>query len=178
MTILVHWHPPPPGLYKLSIDEAADPTTILAAQVGFSVTIMAIGFLVTLNHYIELTNTLLAEIQALYHGLQLEITYHLFSILVEIDSQVLLSLLTIGNSKYSHILNTCNLMITDLDMPNVQHTFREVNVVADALAHLGNNKASTLHQDVIIFETPPPFTLMSLLSDSTGTATASSVSSM
>lgn len=93
--------------------------------------------------------------------------------MVETDSQALLSLLTQCNSKYSHILNMGKLMITDLDMPNVQHTLREGNVVADALAHFANNKASTLHQDVIIFETPPPFTLMSLLSDSTGTATAS-----
>ncbi|OIT27419.1 putative ribonuclease h protein, partial [Nicotiana attenuata] len=176
-TIHISWHPPKPGMYKLNIDGAFDPNTHRGGVGGvfrYSIGDWLGGYCKPLYF----TNVLQAELLALYYGLSFAINRSLTPLIVEIDSQILIALLPSGNHKYLHIFNACRLMLYELHMPIIQHTFKEGNGVADALACFGRDMQITQPQDVMLFENPPPFMLTHSFLDSAGTATACSVPSL
>ncbi|XP_019241404.1 PREDICTED: uncharacterized protein LOC109221375 [Nicotiana attenuata] len=129
------------------------------------------GFTKPLRH----TNILQAELLALYHGLQLENAHNFRPLQVETDSQVLLHILSSAPLKHSHIIFACKSMLRDLQVTQIQHTFREGNVVADVLAKHGKTIKNFQHTDVLLFENPTYFALPLLATDVTRIVTFRSV---
>ncbi|XP_019240540.1 PREDICTED: uncharacterized protein LOC109220534 [Nicotiana attenuata] len=100
------------------------------------------GFTKPLSH----KDVLHAELLALYHGLQLAHHHNLRSLQVKTDSQ-------------------------DLQVIQLQHTFREGNTVVDVLAKHGKTTKYFQSTDVILFDAPPSCALPLLANDVIGTVT-------
>lgn len=98
----------------------------------------------------------------MFYGLQIVVAHTLIPFTVETNSMVLIALLSTGNTKYLHIFNACSSTLRELYIPEIEHTLREGNGVADSLAHSGKEPVAT-HLDVLFFENPPTFVRSHLL---------------
>lgn len=105
--------PSTPRYYKLNIDGAYDNQSHKggAARVFRNDSgAWVYGF----TKHLIYTNTLQAELLALYHGLLVAKARNYKPLQVERDSQVLLHILSNTTPKYSHILLECRSMLNEL----------------------------------------------------------------
>lgn len=93
------------------------------------------GYSTPLHH----TTILQAELLGLYHGLRIALNNHYKPLIAETDSQVLTTLLSTNNPKYSYLFDACMLLLLDLGSHIVQHTFREGIRVVDVLSSFGKD---------------------------------------
>lgn len=160
----------PQGSYKLNIDGTFDKHNHMGGAAGVfrnASGTWVYGFTKSLSH----TDFLQAELLALYHGLQLANAHNFRPLQVETDSQVLLQILSNAPLKHLQIIFACKSILQGLQVPQIQHTFREGNVVADVLAKHGKAIKNFQPTDVILFENPPYFALLLLATDVTGIVT-------
>ncbi|OIT26331.1 hypothetical protein A4A49_55987, partial [Nicotiana attenuata] len=132
--------PPLQGYYKLNIDGAYDNQSHKGGAVGVFCNDSGAWVYGFTKHLIY-TDTLQAELLALYHGLLIEKARNYKPLQVETDSQILLHILSNTPPKYSHILLEC----------------REGKQMADALAKYGKKKLDLQSNDVLLFENSPTF---------------------
>ena len=141
----VRWERPPLGWFKLNTDGAAfgNPGRAGGGGVirdregrwvkGFA---RSIGF----------TTSITAEFWALRDGLLLAVRMGVQKLVIELDAKVVVELMqsnSPSNAFYSSLLADCRLLLGKLQHFRVQHTFREANRVADAIAKLGGAMQDT-----------------------------------
>ncbi|PRQ52155.1 putative ribonuclease H-like domain-containing protein [Rosa chinensis] len=112
-------------------------------------------------------SVLQAEAWGLLLGLQMAISHHAHHLLVESDSQVLVSLVQ-HDVDDLHPLKTitdcCQTLQRQLHSCDLKHVYREVNQVADILSKFGLDAEIGVH----FMEQPPPQVNSSLLDDLCG----------
>lgn len=109
------------------------------------------------------------EMITFLHGLKLVTEKNLIPIIVETDSQILIHMLTENTQIFSHSLS----LIKDLNEPQINHVYREVNVVANKLVVLARRHLAVFRRqqnqrvgnNVLTFDFSPHFILHDLLED-------------
>ena len=89
---------------------------------------------------IGFTTSIIAELWALRDGLLLANQIGVQNLWIELDAKVVVELVqsdSTSNAFYSPLLADCKSLLGRFQHCKVQHLFREVNRVADALAKLG-----------------------------------------
>ena len=100
------------------------------------------------------TTSIMAEFWALRDGLLLAGQLGVQNLVVELDAKVVVELVQSGSSSnafYSSLLADCRLLLGRFQHYKVQHAFREVNRVADALAKSG----CVMKEQFVILNAPP-----------------------
>ncbi|OIT29296.1 hypothetical protein A4A49_59726, partial [Nicotiana attenuata] len=80
----------------------------------------------------------------------LALSKNLVPLIVEIDSQVLIQLLSSNNLGFSHMLMDCRQLIEKLGSPQVCHIFKEANAAADKLACYGKGRDLAMGKNVLV----------------------------
>lgn len=88
------------------------------------------------GHY-SYTSVVNMELMALLHGLQMVLMHNLTPLQIQLDAQEVITTLQNNTSIHSPLLLDCRLLIQQLSSPQLNHTYREQNIVADKLAHFG-----------------------------------------
>ena len=89
---------------------------------------------------IGFTTSIIVEFWALRDGLLQVVEIGVQNLLIELDAKVVVELVrskSPSNAFYSSLLANCRSLLGKFQHYKVQHAFREVNRVADALAKLG-----------------------------------------
>ena len=149
----ISWIRPPTGWCKLNTDGASlgNPGKAGGGGVirdcegrwmrGFA---RSIGF----------TTSIMAEFWALRDGLLLAGQIGVQNLVIELDAKVVVELfqsMSSSNAFYSSLLADCRSLLGRFQHYKVQHAFREVNRVADALAKLG----CVMQDHFVILNSPP-----------------------
>ncbi|KAK6781886.1 hypothetical protein RDI58_019682 [Solanum bulbocastanum] len=92
----------------------------------------------------------MAESEALFSGLQLDITYNLKPLEVEFDSTDLLLYLEEPISLYSPLISSCISMLRKLGNQVVRHNFWQGNKVADFLCKIACQLTTTPQSCVLL----------------------------
>ena len=103
---------------------------------------------------ISFTTSIIVEFWALRDGLLQDVQIGVQNPLIELDTKVVAELVqshSPSNAFYSSLLADCSSLLGRFQHYKVQHTFREVNRVADALAKLG----CEMQEYFVILENPP-----------------------
>ncbi|XP_075087608.1 uncharacterized protein LOC142169618 [Nicotiana tabacum] len=104
------------------------------------------GFMGKINY----TNTLHAELTALMQGLRLAVSNNLMPLEVYTDSTKVLQCINKDNLNYENIICECRSLLTVLGHPQVNHSYREANRVADKLAKEAGKMAETRTNFLIV----------------------------
>ena len=103
---------------------------------------------------IGFTTSITAEFWTLRDGLLQAIQIGVQNLLIELDAKVVVELVQSHspfNAFYSSLLADCRSLLGRFQHYKVQHAFREVNRVTDALAKLG----CEMQEHFVILENPP-----------------------
>ena len=103
---------------------------------------------------IGFTTSIIAEFWALRNGLLQAVQIGVQNLLIELDAKVVVELvrsMSPSNAFYSSLLADCRSLLGRFQYYKVQHTFREVNHVADVLAKLG----CEMQVQFVILDIPP-----------------------
>ena len=103
---------------------------------------------------IDFTTSITAEFWTLRDGLLQAIQIGVQNLLIELDAKVVVELVqshSPSNAFYSSLLADCRSLLGRFQHYKVQHAFREVNRVIDALAKLG----CEMQEHFVILENPP-----------------------
>ena len=98
--------------------------------------------------------SIIAEFWALSDGLLLAVRMGVQKLVIELDAKVVVELMqsySPSNAFYSSLLANCRLLLGRLQHYRVQHTFREANRVADAMAKLGG----AMQDPFVVWDIPP-----------------------
>ncbi|XP_070042854.1 uncharacterized protein [Nicotiana tomentosiformis] len=101
------------------------------------------------------TDSVRAELQALWLGLKIAIDQGLSPIVIDTNSETVLEMLKNGNLTHNPIISGCRYMIEQLGNPAIGHSYREQNQVADLLAKEGARKEA--FDKTQILAVPPVF---------------------
>ncbi|GLU23496.1 hypothetical protein SLE2022_394950 [Rubroshorea leprosula] len=138
-TRFIGWDPPPPGWLKLNTDGSAVGNLNNAGCGGLFRDYQGhwvIGF----TRNIGPTTTLAAELYAIRDCLNIAVSHHFHSIIVETDCQVAYLLLngTVNRfHPYSTLIMDCKALVHMIPQVQVKNVLREANMAADALAKKG-----------------------------------------
>ncbi|WMV59693.1 hypothetical protein MTR67_053078 [Solanum verrucosum] len=121
-----------------------------------------VGFAAKLN----VNCALYSEIMALLMGIKLAAKLQINTLQIETDSTVILEIINTGHVSYTNIITECRELLRQLGSPQISHSRREQNQVADKLAKEG----ARLMQGNIFVEwiTPLDFVLKTLHADEDG----------
>lgn len=135
----VRWEKPDPDWFKFNTDGASSGS--LGTAAGGGLTRDARGnWVMGFSRKIGRTDSFVAEIWALWDGLQLCCQLNVCAVMIELDAKSLVDVLNNSsycNSMISPLLDDCKLLIDQFPQVRVKHTFREANKCADRLAKLG-----------------------------------------
>ena len=147
----ISWQKPPAGWAKLntdgsSRDNAGGGGGILRNEHGNWIN----GF----ARNCEKVNSIMAELWALRDGLQMVATENIHNLIVELDALAVVQLMknSIVNLYLELLLTDCRLLLRKFPNLRVEHTYKEANKCADALAHIG----SISDVPFILFAHPSP----------------------
>ena len=107
---------------------------------------------------IGVTTSIMAEFWALRDDLLLAGQIGVQNLVIELDAKVVVELvqsMSSSNAFYSSLLADCKSLLGRFQHYKVQHAFREVNWVADALAKLG----CVMQEQFVILNSPPSDTI-------------------
>ena len=105
---------------------------------------------------IGFTTSIIVEFWALRDGLLLAGQIGVQNLLIKLDAKVVVELVqskSSSNAFYSSLLADCRSLLGRFQHYKVQHAFREVNRVADALAKLG----CVMQDQYVILNVPPSY---------------------
>ncbi|KAM2637494.1 hypothetical protein EV1_021984 [Malus domestica] len=109
-----------------------------------------------------------AELWSLYFGLQLAIDKGATELHIEMDSKAVIMLLKQSQVDNFHpletIMHSCRLMMRQLRRCELNHVYREKNIVADQLANWSYN----MDIGVLVFDEPPVWIRSALIDDGAG----------
>ncbi|KAK4382236.1 putative ribonuclease H protein [Sesamum angolense] len=151
-TLIVRWHAPSPSWFKLNTDGSSLGNPGLAGAAG--IIRDSAGHVHLAYQFAFGTGTsVLAELTAVWRGMELALTHGLAPLVVEVDATTVISLLqscTSGKWEVQHMIMRI-VCLQQLLVADVQHVFREANGAAD---HLAKEAASlqltrVLHHDDI-----------------------------
>ncbi|KAL0308912.1 UNVERIFIED_CONTAM: hypothetical protein Sradi_5833500 [Sesamum radiatum] len=132
---IVRWHAPSPYWFNLNTDGSSFENPGLAGAAG--IIRDSIGHVHLAYHVALGTGTsVLAELTAVWWGLELALTYCLAPLLVEVDATAMISLLQSRVSRkweVQHLIMRI-VRLQQLLVADVQHIFKEANGAADHLA--------------------------------------------
>ncbi|KAF7830820.1 LINE-type retrotransposon LIb DNA [Senna tora] len=165
--IQVKWNPPPPNWAKLNTDGSCLTSTsdigaggILRDHLGKWVR----GFSIFKGH----GNSVMAELWAIYHGLRLASQIHIYSIIVDTDSLVVVNMLKDQKLDSNHhlfpLIRNCRSILSRFERSKIQHVHREGNYCADCLA----KKASTTKYNLVSIQHALPEMYPLILADCLG----------
>ncbi|KAH0699427.1 hypothetical protein KY290_014244 [Solanum tuberosum] len=164
------WKPPDIGL-KLNIDGSYDYNTKWGGGGGGSrrSTKRHHGKLdsrVRSKLKLNVNCALYSEIMALLMGIKLAAKLQINTLQIETDSTAILEIINTGHVSYTNIIIECRELLRQLGSPQISHSRREQNQVADKLAKEG----ARLMQGNTFVEwiTPPDFVLKTLHADKDG----------
>ncbi|KAL0329448.1 UNVERIFIED_CONTAM: hypothetical protein Sradi_4931500 [Sesamum radiatum] len=149
---IVRWHAPSPSWFKLNTDSSSLGNPGLAGAAG--IIRNSAGYVHLAYQFALGTGTsVLAELTAVWRGMELALTHGLAPLVVEVDATSVISLLksrASGKWKVQHLIMRI-VCLQQLLVADVQHVFREANGAAD---HLAKEAASlqltrVLHHDDI-----------------------------
>ncbi|KAL0342511.1 UNVERIFIED_CONTAM: putative ribonuclease H protein [Sesamum calycinum] len=149
---IVRWHAPSPSWFKLNTDGSSLGNQGLAGAAG--IIRDSAGHVHLVYQFALGTGTsVLAELTAVWRGMELALTHGLAPLVVEVDATTVISLLksrASGKWEVQHLIMRI-VCLQQLLVANVQHVFREANGAAD---HLAKEAASlqltrVLHHDDI-----------------------------
>nr|XP_009619020.1 uncharacterized protein LOC104111114 [Nicotiana tomentosiformis] len=138
-TLYLKWKPPDRGFHKLNTDGAACLNTGKGGYWGVfrnNRGDWVLGFMGGLTN----TDSLRAELQALWMGRKIALDQGLSPIVIDTDSEVMLKMLKHGNLTHNPIISECRYVIEQLVNLVIGHSYREQNQVADLLAKEGAKK--------------------------------------
>lgn len=95
------------------------------------------------------------ELLALLMELQIVVRNQLPPIVIKIDAQEIIGMLTTPNMHYTNIINDCRLLLLHLGSPPIHHVYREKNSIVNSLPKYGAKHADG--SSCLLFATPPPF---------------------
>ena len=150
----VRWEKPDINWSKLNTDGSARSFPGLAGSGGL-IRNYAGDWVSGFARNIGITGSAKAELWALRDGLTLCLQLRLPAVVVELDAQAIVNILSSSNSYNGDLcplVDDCRELLRQIPQTKVLHCFREANFCADAMAKLG----SMLEQDFILFTTPPP----------------------
>lgn len=137
----IRWIPPPLDAYKLNTNGSHRVDTQLSACGGLIRDHMG-TFIAGFHCNLGTATSVLAELGGLVHGLKLAQSLHLQRIIVELDSEVVISMIRMRRSLSLYpkpLLDEALVLIDDTGwICSVNHTYREGNRSADCLANLGH----------------------------------------
>ncbi|KAM1602828.1 hypothetical protein TB2_029287 [Malus domestica] len=106
-----------------------------------------------------------AELWSLYFGLQLAIDKGATELHIEMDSKAVIMLLKQSQVDNFHpletIMHSCRLMMRQLRRCELNHVYREKNIVADQLVNWSYN----MDIGVLVFDEPPVWIRSALIDD-------------
>ncbi|KAH0641622.1 hypothetical protein KY289_032596 [Solanum tuberosum] len=116
---------------------------------------------------LHMSNNVKAELTALMQGLRIALARGLLPLEVNIDCKKFITFIENDHPSYTNMIFDCRDLLGRLGNPPIQHTFREANRVADALARDG----SKINQANLFFclKVPPVCVLEKLDADKGGT---------
>uniref|UniRef100_A0A1S4DRT1 RNase H type-1 domain-containing protein n=1 Tax=Nicotiana tabacum TaxID=4097 RepID=A0A1S4DRT1_TOBAC len=101
------------------------------------------------------TDSLRAELHALWMGLKIALEQGLSPLMIDIDYEHVLKMLKHGNLTHNPIISECRYLMEQLGNPAIDHSYREQNQVADLLAKEGAKKE--VFDKTQFFAVPPVF---------------------
>lgn len=106
--------------------------------------------------HLGISNSLVAEFWAIRDGLELALQHDFLDIMIESDSLVACNMIKNAEVHRHHVLfgfvDDCRNLLTKFRQVNLDHIFREGNVVADAMSKFGLTQPPGLQ----FFDVPPP----------------------
>ncbi|GKV17453.1 hypothetical protein SLEP1_g27964 [Rubroshorea leprosula] len=133
---LIGWDPPPPGWLKLNTNGSTVGNPNNASCGGLFKDYPG-HWVISFTSNIGLTTALVVELYAIRDGLNIVVSHHFHSVIVEIDCQVAYLLLTITVNKLhpcSTLILNCRALLHIIPQVQVKDVLREANIAADALA--------------------------------------------
>ncbi|KAH0640052.1 hypothetical protein KY290_037340 [Solanum tuberosum] len=112
---------------------------------------------------IHISNNIKAELTTLMQGLQMALARGLLPLEVNIDCKDPISLIDNDHPSYTNMLFDCRDLLRRLGNPQILHTFREANRVADAVAREGSKTSQD--NSFLCLEVPPVFVVEKLEAD-------------
>ncbi|KAL0317584.1 UNVERIFIED_CONTAM: putative ribonuclease H protein [Sesamum angustifolium] len=149
---IVRWHAPSPSWFKLNTDGSSLGNPGLAGAAGI-IRDSADHVHLAYQFVLGTGTSVLAELTAVWRGMELALTHGLAPLVVEVDATTVISLLqsrASGKWEVQHMIMRI-ICLQQLLVADVQHVFREANSAAD---HLAKEAASlqltrVLHHDDI-----------------------------
>ncbi|KAF7831860.1 reverse transcriptase [Senna tora] len=142
ITLSIKWNPPPKGWIKLNTDGSWDSTFKCMAADGVMRNHLGI-WLMGFSSFLGSGNSIVVELCGVINGLRLARRANYSKLMVEIDSLVALNLIkdfAISNSRLlAPLIFKCRFLARDFQEIFFNHTHREGNSTADALARHGLN---------------------------------------
>ncbi|KAL0315332.1 UNVERIFIED_CONTAM: putative ribonuclease H protein [Sesamum radiatum] len=132
---IVRWHAPSPSWFKLNTDGSSLGNPGLAGAAGI-IRDSAGHVHLAYQFALGIGTSVLAELTAVWRGMELALTHGLALLVVEVDATTVISLLksrASGKWEVQHLIMRI-VCLQQLLVADVQHVFREVNGVADHLA--------------------------------------------
>lgn len=127
---MVTWTSPFRNFYKLNTDGSSlknpgkgDIGVVIRNSNGDWVLIVSQSFMQAFNNFVEL--------MTLRQDLKLALEHNLCPIIINIDSEDVIGMLTKGNSLFNPIIQTYRLLIRRLGGPLIHHIYKEQKRIAD-----------------------------------------------
>ena len=141
------WEPLPYGWVKLNFDRAAR-GNLGIASIRCIINNASGHWVAKKEMSIKPTSNNLAELEALFHGLQLCLRLNLPNVIIEGDSQIVLNAIRkcstpnwVLNSQLEEVL----VVLDRLEEYRICHIYREGNLIADNLANSGADGVNVLY---------------------------------
>lgn len=152
--IHVKWEPPPRGWYKLNTDGACctkESRGGLGGVIRNHRREWVIGFACSY----PINKPVLLQLYALKAGLQIAVQQNFHPLIINTDSIEILQMLKHDNALYTNIIYECRCLMQQMGRVEVEHTFREKNMLADALSKAGMKGLNMGDQSLLAV--PPPY---------------------
>ncbi|PRQ37815.1 putative RNA-directed DNA polymerase [Rosa chinensis] len=161
-TIMLHWTMPPLNWCKLNIDGARERSGKIGA--GGVLRDSSGSWISGFTANLGCGSVIQAEAWGLLLGLRMSVTAHCQNIIIESDSDILVTLVNQEVDELhplKSIINSCQYLMQKFVSCEVKHVFREINMVADMLSKCSLTEDLGVH----FMEQPPPQVINLLLDD-------------
>ena len=149
----VRWERPPSGWKKLNTDGSCI-GNLRSSGCGGAVRDEHGEWIAGFSRYIGTSSSIVAEMWALRDGLVLCKNLNIQCLVVELDANMIVNVLTkpdYANNIISPILDDCKQMLTQFQQVQIRHFFRQANCCADLMARKGAEQ----QLDYCAFSSPP-----------------------
>lgn len=153
--VSIRWIKPPQNSIKLNIDRAFSKTNLHVGLWGVFRNCKG-DWIFGFHKSCYATSSLHVELLALEQGLKTAMEMSFTSIEIETDSTEVIKMFNEDNALTNNTLFNCRLLMYQLNMPTINHNFRDDNAVAHSLAKEGINRRS-------IYHAIPPFSVKTVL---------------